>query len=334
MIPLPVDPYLRWRHQFHDWLRAQVAVAGNVVAAASLDGTVKFFTADSGDLLWAASLGAPVRSAILLLPPAGGTAYAGDAEGSMHVMDVRSKEHRVVFHAPGPMVGPPVVAAERVFALSADGCIYQIDARTSNHQVLFQMGEPALGALAVADGILFAASARGSIQAIDIDDRRARWRLNIGGLVHAAPVAVDGWLYFSGTDGLLWSVGIDDHRERTTVKIGVPVHAALRHDGGRLYAGGSDGVVRAFNVSGDYACKPEEFWSRPPKVGDEVSGMTTAYGSVYAAADGMLVELDGASGRPALRVPVASSVTAAPVAAGNFVYVAGLDGVVSCLSMT
>jgi eukaryotic-like serine/threonine-protein kinase len=325
---------LRWTHQFPDWLRAQVAVAGDVAAAASLDGTVKFFTADNGDLLWTASLGAPIRSAVLLVPPAGGTAYAGDAEGSMHVMDMGSQEHRVLFHAPGPFVGPPVMVAERVLAVSADGCIYQIDPRTSNHQVLFQMGEPALGALAVADGAVFAAGARGSIQAIDIDDRRARWRLNIGGLAHAAPVAVDGWLYFSGTDGLLWSVGIEDHRERTTVKIGVPVHAALCHDGGRLYAGGSDGVVRAFDISGDYACKPEELWPRPPKVGDEVNGMTTAHGSVYVAADGMLVELDGASGQPELSIPVASSITAAPVAAGSLVYVAGLDGVVSCLSMT
>lgn len=325
---------LRWRHQFRDWLRAQVAVADHVAVAASLDGTVKFFTADSGDLLWTANLGAPVGSAVLLPPPAGGTAYAGDAEGSMHVMDVRSKEHRVLFHAPGPFAGPPVAAAERVLALSADGCIYQIDAHTSNHQVLFQLGEPALGALAVAGGIVFAAGVRGSIQAIDIDDRRVRWRLNVGGLVHAAPVAVDGWLYFAGTDGLLWSVGIEDHRERTTVKIGVPVHAGLRHDGGRLYAGGSDGVVRAFDVSGDYACKPEELWPRPPKVGDEVNGMTTAHGRVFAAADGGLVELDAASGRPGLRVPVASSITAAPVAAGSLVYVAGLDGVVSCLSMT
>jgi outer membrane protein assembly factor BamB len=334
VIPLPVDPYLRWSHQFPDWLRAQVAVADNVAAAASLDGTVKFLTADSGEILWAANLRAPVRSAVLLLSTAGGTAYAGDAEGGLHMMDMRSKEHRVLFHAPGPFVGPPVTAAEGVFALSADGCIYRIDARTSNHQVLYQMGEPVVGVLAVADGVVFAATARGSIQAIDIDERRARWRLNVGGLVHAAPVAVGGWLYFSGTDGLLWSVGIADHRERTTVKIGVPVHAALRHDGGRLYAGGSDGVVHAFDVSGDYACKPEELWPQPPKVGDEVSGVTLAHGSVYAAADGMLVELDGISGRPERRIPVASSVTAAPVAAGNFVYVAGLDGVVSCLSMT
>lgn len=339
VIPLQVGPderYVQWRKQFRDWLRAPVAVVDDMAAAASLDGTVAFFAAESGELLWAASLGTPVTSSVALPPRqngAGLTAYAGDAEGGMHALDVTSREHWQVFQALGAIEGPPVAAAGQVYALSADGCVYQIDARTSSHQVMFELGEPALGALTVAEGVLFAASAGGGVHAIDINDRQERWRLDIGGLVHAAPVAADGWLYFSGTDGMLWSVGIDDHRRRTTVEIGVPLHAAPLYADGRLYVGGSDGVVRAFDVSGGHAGRPVERWPRPPKVGDEVSGLAAARGRVYAATDGMLVELDGDTGRQGMRLEVGSSVTAAPLAARNFVYVAGLDGVVSCLSM-
>jgi outer membrane protein assembly factor BamB len=209
VVPLPVGPdaqFVRWRQQFRDWLRAPVAVAANLAAAASLDGTVAFFAADNGQLLWAASLGVPVVSAVALAPRgrrAGSMAYVGDAEGGMHVLDVASKEHRQLFQAFGAIAGPPVAAAEHVYALSTDGCVYQIDARTSSHQLLFELGEPALGALTVADGVLFATGAGGLIYAVDIHDRHERWRLDIGGLVHSAPVAVDGWLYFAGTDGVL-----------------------------------------------------------------------------------------------------------------------------------
>lgn len=340
VVPLPVGPelsFVRWRQQFRDWLRAPVAVAANLAAAASLDGTVAFFAADSGDLLWAASLGAPVASAVALAPRgrrAGSTVYVGDAEGGMHVLDLIAREHRQLFQAPSPIVGPPVAVAEYVYALSADGCVYQIDARTSSHQMLFELGEAALGALSVADGVLFAATAEGFIHAVDIVGRQERWRLDTGGLVYAAPVAVDGWLYFAGTDGLLWSVDIDDHRDRAAVELSAPVHAAPLYDDGRLYVGGGDGVVRAFDVSADCAGQPSELWPRPPKVGEEVSGMAAARGRVYVTADGMLAELDGGTGQPGVRLAVGSSITAAPAAAGNYLYVAGLDGVVSCLSMS
>ena len=339
VMPLPVGPdmrFVRWRQQFRDWLRAPVSVADNVAAAASLDGTVAFFAADSGDLLWAVNLGAPVASAVALPPPgrrAGSMAYAGDAEGGMHVIDVASREHWQLFQAFGAIEGPLVATAEHVYAVSADGCVYQIDARTSSYQMLFELGAPALGALAVADGILFATSAEGSVHAFDVHNRQEVWRLDTGGLVHSAPVPVNGRLYFSGTDSLLWSVDIGDGREHTTVKIGVPVHVTPLYDSGRLYVGGSDGVVRAFDVSGDHAGEPEELWPRPPRVGNEVSGMAAAHGRIYVATDGMLVDLDGSTGHQGLRLPVGSSVTATPVTAGTFVYVAGLDGVVSCLSI-
>jgi outer membrane protein assembly factor BamB len=77
------------------------------------------------------------------------------------------------------------------------------------------------------------------------------------------------------------------------------VHSAPLYDSGRLYVGGSDGVVRAFEVSGDHAGQPTPIWSRPPKVGDEVSGMAAARGRVYVTTDGMVAELDGDTGRQA-----------------------------------
>jgi outer membrane protein assembly factor BamB len=340
VVPLPVDPgtrFVRWRQQFRDWLRAPVAVSANLAAAASLDGTVAFFAADTGELLWATSLGVPVVAAAALAPRgrrAGSTVYVGDAEGGLHVLDVASKEHRQLFQASTAMAGPPVAVGEYVYALSADGCVYLIDARTSSHQMLAELGEPALGALAVADGVVVAASSGGVIHAVDVNDRRERWRLDIGGLVHSAPVARDGWLYFAGTDGLLWSVDVDDGRRHTVTEVGAPVHAAAVYDDGRLYVGGSDGVVRAFGIAGALAAQPERLWPRPPKVGDEVSGLAAAGGQVYVATEGTLVELDGDTGRQGLRLPVGSSITAAPVAAGGLLYVAGLDGVVSCLSMS
>jgi|GEM_PF-755998 len=325
---------LRWKSELGDWLRAPVAVRHGRVAAASLAGVVACFAAGSGRLLGPfARLGTPVRSAVL--PPgttSTGWAYAGGADGVLYAIDVASGNPWPLLYASGPIEGPPVTVDDRVYVLSADGCVWEIDARaTAEPALLCHLGGPALGTLTVADGTIIATSAEGCVYAIDPAERTVRWRRPTSGLVFGAPAVAAGWLYIAGTDGQLWSVRINDG-EQAALDIGAPVHATVVHDRGRLYVGGADGRVRSFSVAGGSAAEPRRLWMSP-EIG-EISGLAARDGTVVIATGHALTALDGAGGSRRELASARTLITAAPVIAENLIYVAGLDGTVSCLSLT
>jgi outer membrane protein assembly factor BamB len=324
---------VRWKRGLGDWVRAPVAVVRDRVVAVSLSGVVACFAARSGNLLGHANLGVPVRSPVLP-PEATSTswAYAGGADGVLYAIDLASGYHWALFYASSAIEGPPVTVADHIYALSADGCVWEVDARASSEPALVcDLGGPALGTLTVADGTIIAASAEGCVYAIDPADRTIRWRRPTGGLVFGAPAVGAGWLYIAGTDGRLWSVRIDGS-QHATLDIGVPVHAALVHDHGRLYVGGADGRVRAFNISDSFAAEPTLLWTSP-EIGGEVGGIAARGGTVVATAGRTLTVLDGASGNRRAWSSAGTLITAAPVMIENLIYVASLDGTVSCLSM-
>jgi outer membrane protein assembly factor BamB len=305
-----------------------------MAVAATLGGVVSCFDVRSGRVLGQANLGAPVRSAVLLPGgPHASLAYAGADDGVVYQIDLASGRYRPVLYASGAIEGPPVAVGGRIYALSADGCVYEADARASGEAALLcDLGVPALGTLTVADGTVIAASAEGCVYAIGTAERAVRWQLPTSGLVFGAPAAVAGWLYIAGTDGQLWSARIDDRRRRAMLDIGAPVHTAPVHDRGRLYVAGGDGMVRAFDISGRCAATPTLLWASG-EIGGEVSGIAALGGTVVVAAGRTLTALDGASGESVASSSPGTLMTAAPVMNNDLVYVAGLDGTVSCLSM-
>jgi outer membrane protein assembly factor BamB len=328
---------LRWRVQLGDWVRAPVAVRHDVAVAATLGGVVTCMSARSGNVRTQANLGVPVRSAVLLpTDTQAGWAYAGGADGVVYAIELASGRHRAVLFASGAIEGPLVAAGDRIYALSADGCVHEIDARGSGETaILCDLGVPALGTLTIVDGIVIAANAEGCVYAIDTTGN-VRWRLPTTGLVFGAPAAVAGWLYISGTDGRLRTVRIDGSH-RSTLDIGVPVHTDVVHDRGRLYVGGGDGMIRAFDISGTFAAEPALLWTSR-ELGDEISGIAALGGAVVVAAGRTLTALDGATGQlrassPVGAFPTGALITASPVMTEGHVYVASLDGTVSCLSL-
>lgn len=323
---------LQWKVRLGDWVRAPVAATRDMAVAASLSGVIAAFSAHNGNVLGQANLGVPVRSAVL--PPWAtptGWAYAGAADGVVYAIDLASGRHWSLLYASGAIEGPPVVVGDHVYALTADGCVYEIDPRAAGvYALVCYLRAPALGTLTVADGIIFAANAEGFVYAIDTADRIVRWRRPTGGLVFGAPAAVAGWLYIAGTDGRLWSVNIDTG-QYTMLDVGVPVHAAPVHDRGRLYVGGGDGKVRAFDISGAFEGEPELRWTSR-EMGGEVSGIAARGGTVAVTAGRTLTALD-TSGKRRAWSQADTLITAAPAMIEDLIYVASLDGTVSCLSL-
>jgi outer membrane protein assembly factor BamB len=324
---------LQWTIRLGDWIRAPVAVTSGMAVAATLGGVVAGFALRNGNVLGqAANLGVPVRSAVL---PPGATpadwAYVGGADGVMYGVDLTSGRHWPVLYSAGAIEGPPVPVGGFVYALSADGCVHEIDAyMVSEPEVVCRLDGPVLGTLSAADGVLIVASAEGWVYAIDPDDRAVRRLCQPGGPVFGAPATVGGRVHIAGSDGRLWSVRVDGG-EPAVLDIGVPVHASVVHDRGLLYVGGSDGMVRAYGIAG--TGEPVPLWLSE-EIGGEVSGVAVCDGTVVAAAGRTLTALDGTTGERRARFLAKTLITAAPVMKDGLIYIASLDGAVSCLAMT
>jgi outer membrane protein assembly factor BamB len=322
---------VRWQQVFGDWVRAPVSVAHRAVVAGSLDGTVACLDAESGEVITSLSLGAAVRWVAIL--PGGERACAADADGGVHLIDLRTGHLSTLFHAPRGIAGTPAQADGHLYTVSGGGLVYEIDIYSGGSRPLYDMREPARGAQAAAYGLVFAAGARG-ISAIDVASGKLRWLVPRAAPVYSAPVAAGGRLYFAGADGILCSVSADSGEGLEQVPIGVPVHKAIACDPALdlIYVAGADGQVRAYDISGRHAVRPALAWRRG--VGEEIGGVIAADGIVHCTADGTVTGLDSRNdGKPRYQVPVGGTLAAAPTLYAESVYVGSLDGAVSRLMM-
>lgn len=323
---------VRWQQAFGDWVRAPVAVAHRAVVAGSIDGTVACLDAESGEVISSLSLGGAVRWVTIL--PGGERAFAAAGDGGVHDIELRTGAiSGTLFNAPHGIEGTPVEADGQLYTVSGSGLVYEIDVFSGDSKLLHDMGEPAFGALAAAYGLLFVSGVKG-ILAIHIASGRPRGLVPSTARVYSAPAAAAGRLYFAGTDGVLCSVNAETGQGQERVEIGAPVHKAIALDTSLelLYVAGADGHVRAFDISGRNAIRPAPLWQQ--RVGEEIGGITAADGIAHCTVDGAVTGLDGNhNGKQRYRVPLGGILTAAPTRYGQWIYVGGLDGGVSCLTM-
>jgi outer membrane protein assembly factor BamB len=339
-----------WTCEVESWIRGPLAVHGDMVIVASLDGSVAAVNTRDGTPLteWAVRTGAALHAGPLIVPDGArrAAAYVGDAAGFVRGIDLLSGRDDVVLKTSTAIEGTPVAVRSSIlgvddslaigdwlFALTADGWLHSVDLRTGESTVLYRMGIPATGTLATSSGLIFAAGTDGSVHAIDAITGVKAWPpLATDGQVLTAPLARASWLYVAGTDGVLRQIAIEDGQEAAAATVGPPVHCAPVADPYRVYVAGGDGVVRAYDLSHPNRDRWEPVWKSD--VHHEVAGLAVTPNRVYASAGHHLVELDSATGgRTREPFPMDSLIATAPVISGRNCYVASLGGVVTCLSL-
>jgi outer membrane protein assembly factor BamB len=353
--PIPNEDWnVAWTYEVEGWIRGPLAVHGDLVVAASLDGSVAALrTARDGTSATAAwdepvRTGAALQAGPLVIPDGmrAGTAYVGDAAGIVHGIDLASGRMDTVLQAgtaiedtpvlvrgsiPGP--GDSAVIVKRLYALTVDGWLHSVDLEIGAPKLLYRMGNPATGTLTTSSGLIIAAGADGSVQAIDAFTGTRAWPLATDGQVLAPPLGLGSWLYVCGTDGVVRKVDVEDGRTAAIAEVDGPVHCALVGDAYRIYVAGCDGMIRAYDVGHPSSERMDLAWEEA--VDDEVTGLAVTSTAVYVSAGRRLIELDRMNG-DVTRKPfeMRSLISAAPVISGPNCYVARLDGVVMCLSLT
>ena len=145
-------PPPRWTSQsLRSWTSGLIAVRDGRIVLAQLDGRVTVLDAADGKppAAWSepVDLGAALHAGALLHVSGDGRAcaYLGAADGRVYAIDLATRRARILLEAAAPIEGTPVVAGNRICALSADGQVHSADRVTGERKVLANSAPPRPG---------------------------------------------------------------------------------------------------------------------------------------------------------------------------------------------
>ena len=330
-------------------VRMEPTVVDGVLYAASTDGVVAAYDANTGKNLWKQKSrthgwfgwGDKKRKDAFY---AGGPAVAGDllAIGTLdgHVYGLSSKDgsQRWVATLPSEVIDSPVIGGGLVIVRTQDGRVYGLDSSTGDRRWVNDQGSVPLlslrgnGPLLVTNGVVFLGSDDGKLIALRQDNGDKLWeqklatgegRTDIDRMSDAdGGIVIDGsTLYASAYHGSLTAV--DGPSGRPLWARPFSTYTSLALTGNSLFGVNTDSQVWAFDKSsGADMWKNDELkyrWLSAPAVQGNyvVVGDSEGYVHWLQTGDGAL------AGRERLSK---KAIRAQPVAAGDLVYIEDVQG--------
>jgi len=330
-------------------VRMEPAIVDGVLYAASTDGVVAAYDANSGKNLWKQKSrthgwfgwGDKKRKDAFY---SGGPTVAGDllAIGTLdgHVYGLSSKDgtQRWVATLPSEVIDSPVIAGGLVVVRTQDGRVYGLDGNTGERRWVNDQGNLPLlslrgnGPLMVTNGVVFLGSDDGKLIALRQDNGDKLWeqklatgegRTDIDRMSDAdGGIVIDGsTLYASAYHGSLTAV--DGPSGRPLWARPFSTYTSLALTGNSLFGVNADSQVWAFDKSsGADMWKNDDLkyrWLSAPSVQGNyvVIGDSEGYVHWLQTGDGAL------AGRERLSK---KAIRAQPVVAGDLVYIEDVQG--------
>ena len=330
-------------------LRLQPAVADGVLYAASTDGKLAAFDANTGKKLWAKSSrthgwfgwGDKKRPDVLY---AGGPVVAGDLvvvgtlDGHVYAMNAKDGNRRWEAELSAEVVASPAISGDLVVVRTQDGRVYGLDAATGARRWVYDQGAVPLLSLrgnsspVAANGVVFITSDDGKLVVLRQDNGEKLWeqklangdgRTDIERLDDAdGNVLLDGnTLYAAAYHGNL--TAIDGPSGRPLWTHPFSTYTALALGGNSIYGVDDQGEVWAFDrASGSDMWKNAKLkyrWLSGPAVQGDYVVVGDMYGYVHWLQSG-----DGAL---AARMRLSKkAIMAQPLVVGDLVYVEDVKG--------
>ncbi|WP_222123159.1 PQQ-binding-like beta-propeller repeat protein [Streptomyces sp. SLBN-118] len=192
---------LRWRFTTTGTVLSYPRVAGDLVYAASNDGTLYALTTADGRRRWQHTTAAAIGSAPTVL---GGSVYLGSDDRTLYSFDARSGKVRWRFTT-GGIVHTPVVTGGVAYVGSADHRLYAVDAAGGKRRWAFATDNDTHSP-AVSGETVYVGSSDTSLYAVNANTGEKRWAFTTRGAVSGIPTVAGGLVYFGSTDGALYAV--------------------------------------------------------------------------------------------------------------------------------
>ncbi|MDR3414966.1 MAG: outer membrane protein assembly factor BamB [Nevskia sp.] len=301
----------------------RLALAGDALFAASIDGRVYALNPANGEVIWRVKTKARVISGPGIV---GDKVVVGTLDGQ--VIALRRADGKEVWRsaASSEALAPPVGSGDMVVAKSVDGREYGLDSGTGERKWSFDRVEPnltlrGLSAPLIIGGRVYLGLDNGKMVVLRLDDGQMVWEQTIsvptgrGDLDRLTDVDADllpgeGGIYVVtyGGDMALIDLQSGDSRWRRSIKS----YAGMTVGGDKLYITDDDGTVWALDAeSGAAAWKQQELKYRrlsPPGFfkGYVVVGDYKGYLHWLSPQDGKVVGRTRLGSDPIVTPPVAS----------------------------
>ncbi|WP_267241865.1 PQQ-binding-like beta-propeller repeat protein [Streptomyces sp. PR69] len=300
-----------WRFPVAGILVNHPRVAGDLVYAASNDGTLYAVEAASGARRWAYTTGAALGSAPYIL---GGVAYLGSDDGKLYALDARTGDERWTF-ATGGIVHSPAVTGGVAYVGSSDGYLYAVKVSDGSRLWRFRTGHDTHSPV-IAGETVYVGCSNTRLYAVDAHLGVERWAFTTKGAVSWFPVVTGGLVYFGSTDNTLYAVRATTGREVWRAG-GASVKAGPAVARGTVFGGGGRDLFARDAATG------RKRWSLP--TGGDVTAPAVVDGTVYAGnSDQKLYAVDADSGELRWTFTAGAEVHP-PAAAADAVYFGGGD---------
>ncbi|NIR61597.1 MAG: outer membrane protein assembly factor BamB, partial [Gammaproteobacteria bacterium] len=204
------------------YLALRPAAAGEVVYAASRDGTVVAMEAATGERIWSTDTELPVTGGVGLAP---GKVLLGTGDARVVALDAGSGERLWTSPVSSEVLAPPAGGRDLVAARTVDGKIFALSAGSGERRWRYDGGVPVLtlrgtGAPVIVDGTVVAGFDNGKLVALDAADGRQLWETAVavpGGRselermvdVDGTPSVVESNVYAAAFQGRVVAVALE-----------------------------------------------------------------------------------------------------------------------------
>jgi eukaryotic-like serine/threonine-protein kinase len=263
------------------------------------------------------------------------------------------------------VTSPPLVHGGRIWVTTRDGAVSAIDWPSGS--VAWTAADVEAVGLAALGADVLVARRDGALERWGASPRELRWRAELSAPATSPPTLHGAVAVTTCEDGWLHAVDAVSGRPRFKVEVGPMVAPAVAAErllllptrGGELHAFdvATHEVVWTYDVEGELWGAPavggrhvyvaswgdrlhalsvrtgDDVWSRP-LAQPVTAGPVLAGGTLYVATEGgELLAFEARSGRELVRHRVApGAVQASPLPLGDAVFVAALDGILTCLA--
>ena len=322
--------------------RLQPRIAGDVLFAASGNGTVSAFNTAKGRMLWRKNLSVPISGA---MGYGNNMALLGTREGE--VLALASDTGKLLWRTrlSSEVLAAPVATSGIVVAQTVDGQVYGLKATDGSQLWKFQRTVPALSLRGTSSpslygGLAITGFANGTMVGLDLKTGTPRWdavvsrstgRTELERIVDidGAPVIVGFRMFAASFQGRLVALDLRNGRLLWTLKMSTYVPVAA--DKSNVFVVDADGVVMALDQrTGAERWRQEglraRYVSAPALIGNYV-----AVGDF----DGYLHILSSQDGSFAARISIGgSAIISGAVTRGDTLYVSNQSGKLVALNVS
>ena len=160
------------------------------------------------------------------------------------------------FKAQHPFISSPVVDGETIYAGNLDGYLYAINLKSGDLKWKFKTNGEIRSNPNVTDNTIFLISGDGNLYAIDKNTQKPMWifkasdkQYDTNDYHQSSPILYNNVLYFGMGDGKVYAVNSTDGKEIWSYQTGDVVHSTPAILKEKLYIGSFDGNVYGFEAA-------------------------------------------------------------------------------------